>query len=58
MAAKTYNWCVRYCNTSTGKVSYSVYIDWTTREIDSYVTEFTRSHSEYYAQAFKFHKKY
>lgn len=58
MAAKNYNWCVRYCNANTGEVYYRVYIDWTTHEIDSYVTEFTKAHSEYYAQAFKLHKKY
>lgn len=55
---RKFTWCVRYYNVMTGNAEYRIYNDWTTREINHFVTNFVASHKDYIVRIFKNYKRF
>lgn len=55
---RKFTWCVRYYNVKSGYIGYSMYSDWTTREINEFVANFIESHKDYVIRVFKYYKDF
>lgn len=53
---RRFTWCVRSYNVRTGNVAYRIYNDWTTSEINHFISNFVASHKDYIVRVFKNYK--
>ena len=55
---RRFTWCIRYYNVKSGHIGYSMYSDWTVREINEFVSNFLESHKDYVIRVFKNYKDF